>query len=209
MTSERAWRTTLRLVDAEEALQSAVNYRRDRPLPAWIRDIAGGADGREGFKALKEAVVGMQKELEELRTQVGNAPAAPGEAAPLTGIPTPEDAYAEAAAAIQQRDDMMSTFTKMSDELRFEKEKRIAANNALRVLEEKLASGEAQENVKDMGERICKANNKADEERRGERQEEGAREGGQNSQEGFGERRDEAQEHPAVGCPKAGDKRCP
>ena len=52
-TSERAWRTTLRLVDVEEALQSVMTYKRDRPLPSWLREIAGGADGREGFKALK------------------------------------------------------------------------------------------------------------------------------------------------------------
>ena len=91
----------------------------------------------------------MQRELEEMRTQVGNAPAAPSTAAPPTaGIPTPEAAYAEAATAIQQRDEMMATFTKMSDELSFEKEKRMAANNALRNMEEKIASGEAQENVR-------------------------------------------------------------
>ena len=135
-TSERAWRTTLRLVDAQEALQSAVSYERDRPLPSWIREIAGRSDGREGFKALREAVVGMQREMEELRTQAGTAPVVPVAAVPPdTGVPTPEAAYAEAAALIQQRDEMMAAFHKLTDELRFEKEKRIAANSALQRLE--------------------------------------------------------------------------
>ena len=127
--------------------------------------------------------MGMQRKLEELRTQAANAPAAPAPApaAPAAAapadaaMPTPEEAYTEAASAIEQRDQIMASFVKMSEELEFEREKRQAANNALRNLEEKLASGYIQENVKDMGERIRAANNKADEESKRADEEKGKR----------------------------------
>ena len=182
-TRESAWRTTLKLIETEEALQSVTQQETGRPLPSWIRDIAGGLDGREGFRALKEAVVGMQRELEELRTQAANAPAAPAPApaAPAAAapedaaMPTPEEAYIEAAGAIEQRDQMMASFVKMREELEVEREKRQAASNVLRNLEEKLASGGIQENVKDMSERIRAASNRADEEGRRADEEKGKR----------------------------------
>ena len=131
-TSERAWRTTLRLIETEEALQSVTQQETGRPLPSWIRDIAGGLDGREGFRALKEAVVGMQRELEELRTRAANAPAAPtappaASAAAVhedAAMPAPEEAYTEAAGAIEQRDWMMASVIRMTEELEVEREKR-------------------------------------------------------------------------------------
>ena len=182
-TSERAWRTTLRLIETEEALQSMTQQETGRLLPSWIRDIAGGLDGREGFKALKEAVVGMQRELEELRTRAANAPVAPAPP-PAASIPavhvdaamlTPEEAYTEAAGAIEETDRMMASVIKMKEELEVEREKRQAANNALRTMEEKLASGGHQENIKDMGERIRTASNRADEESKRADEERGKR----------------------------------
>ena len=174
---------TLRLIETEEALQSVTQQEAGRPLPSWIRDIAGGLDGREGFRALKEAVVGMQRELEELRTQAANAPAAPA-APPVASaaavheeavLPTPEEAYTEAAGAIEERDRMMASVMKMREELEVEREKRQAANSALRTMEEKLASGGPQENIKDMSERIRTANNRADEESKRADEERGKR----------------------------------
>ena len=149
-----------------------------RPLPSWIRDIAGGLGGREGFRALKEAMVGMQRarETENASTAPAPPPAASTAAAHEdAAMPTPEEAYTEAAGAIEERDRMMASVMKMREELEAEREKRQAANNALRTMEEKLASGGHQENIKDMSERIRAANNKVDEESKRADEERGKR----------------------------------
>ena len=89
-------------------------------------------------------------------------------------MPTPEEAYTEAAGAIEERDRMMASVMKLREELEAEREKRQAASSALRTMEEKYSGG-PQKNIKDLSERIRTANNRADEESKRADEERGKR----------------------------------
>ena len=66
------WQLLTRNLDVKRALQEAVQRvdSEARMVPMWIRDIAGGEEGIEGFDKLRECVEYQNEEIGKLRAEL-------------------------------------------------------------------------------------------------------------------------------------------